>query len=100
MAAIAGKWKGQLALIHKALILASSSSEGLGRCLGALRTYSSASAEENEVVVVRGGSGGYIYAIKSTHLGLKMTCIEKRSSPGEGLQTFFTHIQCLLCTNQ
>ena len=82
MAAMVGKWKGQLALMHKALIPASSSSQGLGRCLRALRTYSSASSEENDVLVVGGGQRGYVATIKAAHLGLKTTCIEKRGSLG------------------
>ena len=81
MAAIAGKWKGQLALIHEALIpVSSSSSKGLGRFLGALQTYSSASGKENGIVVVGGGSGGYVSSIKAAQLGLKKACIEKRGS--------------------
>jgi len=81
MAAMAGRWRGRLALIHKAL-KPTSSSEGLGRCVGALRTYSSSSAEENDVVVVGGGPGGYVAAIKAAQLGLKTICIEKRGSLG------------------
>eukprot|EP00271_Cylindrocystis_brebissonii_P009002 TRINITY_DN23580_c0_g1_i1.p1 TRINITY_DN23580_c0_g1~~TRINITY_DN23580_c0_g1_i1.p1 ORF type:complete len:517 (+),score=93.38 TRINITY_DN23580_c0_g1_i1:142-1692(+) len=40
------------------------------------------SADENDVVVVGGGPGGYVAAIKAAQLGLKTTCIEKRGTLG------------------
>lgn len=39
-------------------------------------------SEENEVVVIGGGPGGYVAAIKASQLGLKTTCIEKRGTLG------------------
>lgn len=45
------------------------------------RHFSSAS-DDNEVVVIGGGPGGYVAAIKAAQLGLKTTCIEKRGSLG------------------
>ncbi|CAA7400128.1 unnamed protein product [Spirodela intermedia] len=39
-------------------------------------------AEENDVVVIGGGPGGYVAAIKAAQLGLKTTCIEKRGTLG------------------
>ncbi|XP_078446569.1 lipoamide dehydrogenase 2 [Wolffia australiana] len=38
--------------------------------------------EENDVVVIGGGPGGYVAAIKAAQLGLKTTCIEKRGTLG------------------
>ncbi|KAL8143776.1 hypothetical protein V2J09_016808 [Rumex salicifolius] len=45
------------------------------------RNFSSAS-DENDVVVIGGGPGGYVAAIKAAQLGLKTTCIEKRGTLG------------------
>ncbi|KAI3751968.1 hypothetical protein L2E82_23063 [Cichorium intybus] len=36
--------------------------------------------DENDVVVIDGGPGGYVAAIKAAQLGLKTTCIEKRGT--------------------
>eukprot|EP00761_Pharyngomonas_kirbyi_P006924 gb/GECH01006933.1/.p1 GENE.gb/GECH01006933.1/~~gb/GECH01006933.1/.p1 ORF type:complete len:510 (+),score=150.03 gb/GECH01006933.1/:1-1530(+) len=44
------------------------------------RRYSSGS--ESDVVVVGGGPGGYVAAIKAAQLGLKTTCVEKRGTLG------------------
>ena len=35
-----------------------------------------------DVVVIGGGPGGYVAAIKSAQLGLKTACIEKRGTLG------------------
>ncbi|KAJ7294992.1 hypothetical protein O6H91_Y219600 [Diphasiastrum complanatum] len=61
--------------------LGSSQDLRAGQCIGALRLYSS-EAEENDVVVVGGGPGGYVAAIKAAQLGFKTTCIEKRGALG------------------
>lgn len=45
------------------------------------RTFSSGS-DENDVVVIGGGPGGYVAAIKAAQLGFKTTCIEKRGTLG------------------
>ena len=39
-------------------------------------------SEENDVVVIGGGPGGYVAAIKAAQLGLKTACIEKRGALG------------------
>ncbi|XP_054823577.1 dihydrolipoyl dehydrogenase, mitochondrial-like [Prosopis cineraria] len=39
-------------------------------------------SDENDVVVIGGGPGGYVAAIKAAQLGLKTTCIEKRGTLG------------------
>ncbi|KAF5784554.1 putative dihydrolipoyl dehydrogenase [Helianthus annuus] len=39
-------------------------------------------SEVNDVVVIGGGPGGYVAAIKAAQLGLKTTCIEKRGALG------------------
>jgi dihydrolipoamide dehydrogenase len=46
----------------------------------ALRAY--ATIEETDVVVIGGGPGGYVAAIKAAQLGLRTTCIEKRGTLG------------------
>ena len=45
------------------------------------RHFSSAS-DDNDVVVIGGGPGGYVAAIKAAQLGFKTTCIEKRGTLG------------------
>lgn len=39
-------------------------------------------SDENDVVVIGGGPGGYVAAIKAAQLGLKTACIEKRGTLG------------------
>ncbi|KAL0457537.1 UNVERIFIED_CONTAM: Dihydrolipoyl dehydrogenase, mitochondrial [Sesamum latifolium] len=39
-------------------------------------------SDDNDVVVLGGGPGGYVAAIKAAQLGLKTTCIEKRGTLG------------------
>ncbi|KAJ0556112.1 putative dihydrolipoyl dehydrogenase [Helianthus annuus] len=46
------------------------------------RGLASSGSEENDVVVIGGGPGGYVAAIKAAQLGLKTTCIEKRGTLG------------------
>ena len=38
--------------------------------------------EQFDVVVIGGGPGGYVAAIRAAQLGLKTACIEKRGSLG------------------
>jgi dihydrolipoamide dehydrogenase len=47
----------------------------------AVRAYA-ASGEESDVVVLGGGPGGYVAAIKAAQMGLRTTCIEKRGALG------------------
>ncbi|KAH8831415.1 dihydrolipoamide dehydrogenase [Flagelloscypha sp. PMI_526] len=46
------------------------------------RGYASSSSEPYDVVVIGGGPGGYVAAIKAGQLGLKTACIEKRGRLG------------------
>ncbi|KAJ8766332.1 hypothetical protein K2173_022391 [Erythroxylum novogranatense] len=46
------------------------------------RGFASAGSDDNDVVVIGGGPGGYVAAIKAAQLGLKTTCIEKRGTLG------------------
>lgn len=46
------------------------------------RGFASAGSDDNDVVVIGGGPGGYVAAIKAAQLGLKTTCIEKRGALG------------------
>ncbi|CAA0839079.1 Dihydrolipoyl dehydrogenase 1- mitochondrial [Striga hermonthica] len=70
---------------RRASTLFSSSSKNI--CSGtkfsriASRGFASGS-DENDVVVIDGGPGGYVAAIKAAQLGLKTTCIEKRGTLG------------------
>ena len=50
----------------------------------AVRLYSATSATQNkyDVVVVGGGPGGYVAAIKAAQLGMKTVCIESRGTLG------------------
>ncbi|CAK9187595.1 unnamed protein product [Ilex paraguariensis] len=50
--------------------------------LSMARGFASSGSDENDVVVVGGGPGGYVAAIKAAQLGLKTTCIEKRGTLG------------------
>jgi len=49
-----------------------------GRCF----TASAAVSDKYDVVVVGGGPGGYVAAIKASQLGLKTACVESRGSLG------------------
>ncbi|KXZ48195.1 hypothetical protein GPECTOR_29g102 [Gonium pectorale] len=55
------------------------------RCLAAFlaqqRAYAAASAEK-DLVVIGGGPGGYVSAIKAAQLGLSVACVEGRGSLG------------------
>ncbi|GJP41414.1 hypothetical protein CLOM_g1095 [Closterium sp. NIES-68] len=55
--------------------------------LSAQRWYSSdrdgdADREENDVVIIGGGPGGYAAAIRAAQVGLKVTCVERRGRLG------------------
>lgn len=49
--------------------------------LHALRRYLS-TAPQQDLVVIGGGPGGYVAAIKAAQLGLSVTCVEKRGTLG------------------
>ncbi|KAH9602384.1 hypothetical protein KSS87_016832 [Heliosperma pusillum] len=51
-------------------------------CLSSFTRRFASGSVENDVVVVGGGPGGYVAAIKAAQLGLKTTCIEKRGTLG------------------
>lgn len=71
-------------------MLSQSLKQPLGRCLAARLTTSFgaasskrfASTEEQDLVVIGSGPGGYVGAIKAAQLGLKTTCIEKDATLG------------------
>ncbi|CAI0467588.1 unnamed protein product [Linum tenue] len=46
------------------------------------RGFASSGSDDNDVVIIGGGPGGYVAAIKAAQLGLKTTCIEKRGTLG------------------
>ena len=54
----------------------------LARAPAGLRALSAASGEQYDVVVVGGGPGGYVAAIKASQLGLKTACVESRGTLG------------------
>lgn len=47
-----------------------------------LRRTLSTAPEQQDLVVIGAGPGGYVAAIKAAQLGLKVTCVEKRGSLG------------------
>mmetsp|Transcript_9990 Transcript_9990/g.20225 ORF Transcript_9990/g.20225 Transcript_9990/m.20225 type:complete len:517 (+) Transcript_9990:139-1689(+) len=48
----------------------------------ARRAFAAAAGEEADVIVVGGGPGGYVAAIKAAQLGLKAVCVEGRGTLG------------------
>ncbi|KAI8840473.1 hypothetical protein BJ741DRAFT_597423 [Chytriomyces cf. hyalinus JEL632] len=52
------------------------------RAFLARRTMASAAGSEYDVVVIGGGPGGYVAAIKAAQLGLKTVCVEGRGALG------------------
>lgn len=52
---------------------------GTALWVGSRRAYAS---EKQDVVVIGGGPGGYVAAIKAAQLGLKTTCVEARGKLG------------------
>ena len=53
------------------------------RTIGArMFSASGATADQQDVVVIGGGPGGYVAAIKGAQLGLKVTCVEGRGTLG------------------
>ena len=57
------------------------SSRAISASAGASRAFSAAAAQY-DLVVIGGGPGGYVAAIKASQLGLKTACVEVRGSPG------------------
>lgn len=53
----------------------------LQQCAFALRGYAT-SGEQQDLVVIGGGPGGYVAAIKAGQLGMKVACVEGRGSLG------------------
>jgi dihydrolipoamide dehydrogenase len=51
-------------------------------CATIRRFYATESSGEHDVIVIGGGPGGYVAAIKAAQLGLKTACVEKRGSLG------------------
>ena len=46
------------------------------------RSFASVTDAEHDVVVIGGGPGGYVAAIRAAQMGLKTACVEKRGSLG------------------
>jgi dihydrolipoamide dehydrogenase len=46
------------------------------------RWYAAAAGEAQDVVIIGGGPGGYVAAIKGAQLGMKVTCVEGRGALG------------------
>ncbi|KFM25768.1 Dihydrolipoyl dehydrogenase 1, mitochondrial [Auxenochlorella protothecoides] len=69
----------------RSLLLTRKAAGGLAACrpgvpLLSIRGF--ASSEEQDVVVIGGGPGGYVAAIKAAQMGLKTTCVEGRGTLG------------------
>lgn len=62
--------------------ISNSPTDALRFSLSLTRGFASSGSEENDVVIIGGGPGGYVAAIKAAQLGLKTTCIEKRGALG------------------
>ncbi|GAX80721.1 hypothetical protein CEUSTIGMA_g8156.t1 [Chlamydomonas eustigma] len=54
----------------------------MARFVSPSRGFAAASSVEQDVVIIGGGPGGYVAAIKAAQLGLKTTCIEGRGALG------------------
>lgn len=63
------------------MLRAASSNASLRLGLQTARRFYS-TAPTNDVVVIGGGPGGYVCAIKAAQLGMKVTCVEKRGTLG------------------
>ena len=46
------------------------------------RGYATGASDEHDVIIIGGGPGGYVAAIKAAQLGLKTACVEKRGALG------------------
>eukprot|EP01111_Echinosteliopsis_oligospora_P005564 TRINITY_DN1899_c0_g1_i1.p1 TRINITY_DN1899_c0_g1~~TRINITY_DN1899_c0_g1_i1.p1 ORF type:complete len:492 (-),score=193.04 TRINITY_DN1899_c0_g1_i1:84-1559(-) len=57
------------------------SSRAVTRSIFSRRAYSTTAAEQ-DLVVIGGGPGGYVAAIKAGQLGMKVTCVEGRGKLG------------------
>lgn len=62
--------------------LSNSPTDALRFSFSLSRGFASSGSDENDVVIIGGGPGGYVAAIKAAQLGLKTTCIEKRGALG------------------
>ncbi|KAJ3223681.1 dihydrolipoamide dehydrogenase precursor [Chytriomyces hyalinus] len=62
--------------------LLASKTPHMARGFLARRTMASAAGSEYDVVVIGGGPGGYVAAIKAAQLGLKTACVEGRGALG------------------
>ena len=49
-------------------------------------------SEKFQAVVIGGGPGGYVCAIRLAQLGLKTACIESRGSLGGTCSVSYTHL--------
>jgi len=71
--------------LNKTGLLATKKPNTTSSLLGtALRFYAAATPpiKDQDVIIIGGGPGGYVAAIKAAQLGLKTTCIEKRGTLG------------------
>lgn len=62
--------------------ISNSPTDALRFSLSLTRGFASSGSDDNDVVIIGGGPGGYVAAIKAAQLGLKTTCIEKRGALG------------------
>jgi dihydrolipoamide dehydrogenase len=59
-----------------------SSNRSVSTALFTRCTFATDASAVDDVVVIGGGPGGYVAAIKAAQLGLKTTCVESRGKLG------------------
>ncbi|GAB4813648.1 hypothetical protein N2152v2_000694 [Parachlorella kessleri] len=69
-----------------------------GKQLYGLRGF--ATAEQQDLVVIGGGPGGYVAAIKAAQLGMKVTCVEGRGTLGGTCLNALLHSSHMLAEAQ
>merc|ERR1712216_700125 len=67
---------------HESRAMLSRASRKLLHAKPGIVTRGLAAGAQDDLIVIGGGPGGYVAAIKAGQLGMKVTCIEKRGTLG------------------